>query len=96
MSTKKKTSKNFSKYCLVVIAVLMTACNGEDSNFWKLKTGSIESGNRFEVINKTSKRELKIKLCGVVPQTQVKAAHHRNSKQRGPPKSLKLSEHLWR
>jgi hypothetical protein len=81
---------------LVAIAFLMTACNGEDSNFWKLKTGSIESGDRFEVINKTSKRELKIKLCGVVPPTQVKSAHHRNSKQRGPPKSLKLSEHLWR
>ena len=74
MSTKKKISKNFSKYCLIAIAFLMTACNGEDSNFWKLKAGSIESGDRFEVINKTSKRELKIKLCGVVPPTQGKLA----------------------
>ena len=27
MSTKKKTSKNFSKYCLIAIAFLMTGCN---------------------------------------------------------------------
>lgn len=27
MSTKKKTSKNFSKYCLMAIAFLMTGCN---------------------------------------------------------------------
>jgi endonuclease YncB( thermonuclease family) len=65
-------------HCLVAIAFLITACNDEprikDSNFWQLKTGSIESGDRFEVINKTSKRELKIKLCGVVPPTQGKLA----------------------
>jgi hypothetical protein len=27
MSTKKKTSKNFSKYCLIAITFLMTGCN---------------------------------------------------------------------
>jgi endonuclease YncB( thermonuclease family) len=70
---------NVKKYCLVIMGFLMmTACNDEprtkDSNFWQLKAGSIESGDRFEVINKTSKRELKIKLCGVVPPTQGKLA----------------------
>ena len=35
-----------NKYCLVAIAILITACNGKDSNFWKLKAGSIESSDR--------------------------------------------------
>ena len=70
---------NVKKYCLVIMGFLMmTACNDEprtkDSNFWQLKAGSIESGDRFEVINKTSKRQLKIKLCGVVPPTKGKLA----------------------
>ena len=36
----------FKIISLVVIAFLMTACNDEDSNFWKLKAGSIESSDR--------------------------------------------------
>ena len=38
MSTKKKTSKNFSKYCLIVIALLMTVCNSLPVDFLSIAT----------------------------------------------------------
>jgi len=36
----------FSWLRLIAIAFLMTGCNDEDSNFWQLKAGSIESSDR--------------------------------------------------